>query len=111
MPDHNHGLACAAWWLKIICGNSQDPIPWLSVVKTTFHRKGNQSWYSAMKPMMMKKWKWASIDPWLNPTNDTEQKVRPAVARAEAGRRRLIHQASAAHPAGTATTSAHRAGE
>jgi hypothetical protein len=38
-----------------------------------FHRNGTQSWYRAMKPIMMKKWKWASIDPPEKPTSAAEQ--------------------------------------
>ena len=40
-----------------------EPTPWLTTVNRTFSRNGTQSWYSAMKPMMMKKWKWASMRP------------------------------------------------
>ena len=73
MADQTQGLVCPAGWVKIRSVRSADPRPWLSTVKTTFHRNGTQSWYRAMKPIMMKKWKWASIEPPEKLTSTAEQ--------------------------------------
>ena len=44
MADQTQGLVCPAGWLKIRSVRSAEPRPWLSTVKTTFHRNGTQSW-------------------------------------------------------------------
>ena len=48
-----------------------------------------------MNPMMMKKWKCASIDPRDRPTSAAEQYTTPTVVKNEATRRRLITAAAA----------------
>jgi hypothetical protein len=48
---------------------------------------GTQSWYSAMRPIMMKKWKCASMVPLVITTSAIEQYVRPVVLSTAAARR------------------------
>ncbi len=60
---HFHGPFSAASWLYIVAGSIVPITPWLSSVNRMAQTKVSQSWYSAMKPRMMKKWKWASIVP------------------------------------------------
>ena len=73
ISDQVHGRCWPATWSKMRPGMSQEPTPWLRIVKSTFQTNGTQSWYSAMKPIMTKKWKCASMEPPESTTSAAEQ--------------------------------------
>src|SRR5919112_6675646 len=98
--DHSQGFAWAAGWLNISVRSHIEPTPWLTTVNSTLNRNGTQSWYSAMKPMMMKKWKWASMVPPVRPTSTVEHHTSPAVTATDAVRRRV----RVSHPTTTHAT-------
>jgi hypothetical protein len=56
-----------------------------------------------MKPIMMKKWKWASIEPPEKPTSAAEQYTSPAVISREASRRWDTSRPAIRHRAGASS--------